>query len=123
VLLLDEISEMLNDARCVAGFADPSALLKHELAYCLGQSSVPASIPVLESVLRNKSEDPMVRHEAAEALGALSASQSVPLLKQYLETVSSRPTRHPDIHLSIPHPLLLVSLSQYSLHSAHRSPI
>ena len=45
------------------GFSDPSALLKHELAYCLGQMKKTAALPTLESVLRNKSEDPMVRHE------------------------------------------------------------
>lgn len=45
------------------GFKDPSALLKHELAYCLGQTKNPSALPVLESVLRDKNEDPMVRHE------------------------------------------------------------
>jgi len=44
-------------------FNDPSALLKHELAYCLGQIKKTVALPTLESVLRNKSEDPMVRHE------------------------------------------------------------
>ena len=45
------------------GFDDPSALLKHELAYCLGQMNRTSALPVLESVLRNQQEDPMVRHE------------------------------------------------------------
>jgi len=45
------------------GFADDSALLKHELAYCLGQVKSTAALPTLESVLRNRAEDPMVRHE------------------------------------------------------------
>ena len=45
------------------GFSDPSALLKHELAYCLGQMKKPSALPALEAVLRNASEDPMVRHE------------------------------------------------------------
>ena len=48
------------------GFNDPSALLKHELAYCLGQIKSTAAIPTLESILRNKSEDPMVRHEVSK---------------------------------------------------------
>lgn len=48
---------------CQVGFQDSSALLKHELAYCLGQIKSPSALPVLESVLRNSSEDPMVRHE------------------------------------------------------------
>lgn len=44
-------------------FDDPSALLKHELAYCLGQMKMISALPVLESVLRRQDEDPMVRHE------------------------------------------------------------
>lgn len=44
-------------------FADPSALLKHELAYVLGQMRLPAAIPTLADVLANEQEDPMVRHE------------------------------------------------------------
>ncbi|KAF9067131.1 Deoxyhypusine hydroxylase [Rhodocollybia butyracea] len=66
------------------GFQDSSALLKHELAYCLGQMKSASALPVLESVLRNPTEDPMVRHEAAEAMGAISASDSIPILKEYL---------------------------------------
>ncbi|KAL1660140.1 MFBC-like protein [Schizophyllum commune] len=45
------------------GFADDSALLKHELAYCLGQIKSPKALPVLEAVLRDRNQDPMVRHE------------------------------------------------------------
>lgn len=45
-------------------FSDPSALLKHELAYCLGQMQCPEAIPVLSGVLCNLEEHPMVRHEA-----------------------------------------------------------
>ncbi|KAJ7505200.1 armadillo-type protein [Mycena galericulata] len=67
-----------------AGFKDSSALLKHELAYCLGQMKKTSALPALESVLRDESEDPMVRHEAAEAMGAISASASLPILQQYL---------------------------------------
>jgi deoxyhypusine monooxygenase len=47
-------------------FADPSELLKHELAYCLGQMQDDLAIPILEGILRNKSEHPMVRHEAGK---------------------------------------------------------
>lgn len=45
-------------------FGDTSALLKHELAYCLGQMQDPAANPVLVKVLENTTEEPMVRHEA-----------------------------------------------------------
>ena len=61
-----------------------TALLKHELAYCLGQSSNPRAAPYLQSVLSNLSEDPMVRHEAGEALGALGHEESLPLLRTFL---------------------------------------
>lgn len=45
-------------------FKDDSALLKHELAYCLGQMQDKNAIPVLVDVLENVAEHPMVRHEA-----------------------------------------------------------
>ncbi|KAL4260706.1 Deoxyhypusine hydroxylase [Pleurotus pulmonarius] len=67
------------------GFEDPSALLKHELAYCLGQIKSTKALPTLQEVLENTSEDPMVRHEAAEAMGAISASDSLPILRKYLD--------------------------------------
>ena len=64
-----------------AAFASPSALLKHELAYCLGQTKDLAAVPFLTAVLENKDEDPMCRHEAAEALGAIGDMGSLDLLK------------------------------------------
>ena len=66
-----------------AAFSSPSALLKHELAYCLGQTGNVAAIPYLTGVLEDLAEDPMCRHEAAEALGALGDAQSLDVLKQY----------------------------------------
>ena len=45
------------------GFKCDSALLKHELAYCLGQIGSEEALPVLETVLGDMNEDPMVRHE------------------------------------------------------------
>lgn len=45
-------------------FEDESALLKHELAYCLGQMQDERAIPTLEAVLKDTTQDPMVRHEA-----------------------------------------------------------
>uniref|UniRef100_A0A8D0RYG0 Deoxyhypusine hydroxylase n=2 Tax=Sus scrofa TaxID=9823 RepID=A0A8D0RYG0_PIG len=47
-------------------FGDDSALLKHELAYCLGQMQDSRAIPVLVDVLRDTCQEPMVRHEAGE---------------------------------------------------------
>ncbi|KZV95504.1 ARM repeat-containing protein [Exidia glandulosa HHB12029] len=66
------------------GFKDESALLKHELAYVLGQKKDPYALDVLTRVLENEREDPMVRHEAAEAMGAISAQSAVPILEKYL---------------------------------------
>ncbi|KIY68017.1 Deoxyhypusine hydroxylase [Cylindrobasidium torrendii FP15055 ss-10] len=76
------------------GFQDESALLKHELAYCLGQSRKPSVLPYLQDVLANVKEDPMVRHEAAEAMGAIGEMESIHFLEKYLhdDNVSVRET-------------------------------
>lgn len=66
-------------------FVDDSALLKHELAYCLGQMQDERAIPVLETVLKDASQEPMVRHEAGEALGAIGNTKVLDLLKRYAE--------------------------------------
>lgn len=66
-----------------AAFASPSALLKHELAYCLGQTKHEAAVKPLRNVLSDLAEDPMCRHEAAEALGALGDTESLDLLKHF----------------------------------------
>ncbi len=66
-----------------AAFRSPSALLKHELAYCLGQTGRTAAVPHLRHVLEDLHEDPMCRHEAAEALGALGDATSLDLLRRF----------------------------------------
>jgi deoxyhypusine monooxygenase len=63
-------------------FSSPSALLKHELAYCLGQTKNLDAVPFLRQVLEDRNEDAMCRHEAAEALGALGDASSVDLMKE-----------------------------------------
>ncbi|KAL4874119.1 hypothetical protein BDV12DRAFT_181985 [Aspergillus spectabilis] len=65
-----------------AAFSSPSALLKHELAYCLGQTRNPDALPFLTEVLKDAQEDEMCRHEAAEALGALGYESSLEVLKE-----------------------------------------
>jgi deoxyhypusine monooxygenase len=67
-----------------AAFGDPSALLRHELAYVLGQMGDPHAVPFLTAVLRKDDEHVMVRHECAEALGAIGELASVPVLKEFL---------------------------------------
>ncbi|XP_018616459.1 deoxyhypusine hydroxylase [Scleropages formosus] len=64
-------------------FVDESALLKHELAYCLGQMQDEKAIPILEVVLKDTTQEPMVRHEAGEALGAIGNPEVLDLLKEY----------------------------------------
>ncbi|XP_055636875.1 deoxyhypusine hydroxylase [Toxorhynchites rutilus septentrionalis] len=66
-----------------ACFDDDSALLKHELAYCLGQMQDKAAISILVKVLEDVKQEPMVRHEAAEALGAIGASEVEEILVKY----------------------------------------
>ncbi|PLB39714.1 deoxyhypusine monooxygenase [Aspergillus candidus] len=64
-----------------AAFSSSSALLKHELAYCLGQTRNPDSLSYLHDVVKDPEEDAMCRHEAAEALGALGYESSLEILK------------------------------------------
>lgn len=66
-----------------AGFASPSALLKHELAYCLGQTANDAAVAPLRRVLADLQEDAMCRHEAAEALGALGKAGNLDILREF----------------------------------------
>ncbi|WWD17014.1 deoxyhypusine hydroxylase [Kwoniella shandongensis] len=81
----DEVVDIVSE-----GLADPSPLLKHELAYVLGQLGNLRALPVLSKVLINPTGEhcSMVRHEAAEALGALSAEEGLEVLKRYLDDPS-----------------------------------
>ena len=72
----------------IQAFKDKSVLLKHEVAYVLGQMQLLSAIPFLIKVLENTEEHEMVRHEAAEALGALGCSSSIPILEKYLKDPS-----------------------------------
>lgn len=64
-------------------FKDDSELLKHEVAYVLGQTNNLDAAPYLRDVLEDKKQQIMVRHEAAEALGALGDKESLDLLQNY----------------------------------------
>ena len=75
-------------ASCLAD--TPSALLKHELAYCLGQTRNSAAAPPLRKALLNFEEDAMVRHESAEALGALNDIESLDLLRERRDDVNEK---------------------------------
>lgn len=71
-----------------------SALLKHELAYVLGQMQDVRAIPTLTKVLEDTVEHAMVRHEAAEAMGAIADPVALEILEKYRhdEDVSVRET-------------------------------
>ena len=64
--------------------SDPSVLLKHECAYCLGQMRDSAALPILTWVLEDTLEDPMVRHEAGEALGAIGDLSAAHVLEAHV---------------------------------------
>lgn len=68
-----------------AAFADKSALLRHELAYVMGQMSDPHAIDALIDRLADPEEHVMVRHEAAEALGAIGDERGRPVLEKFLK--------------------------------------
>lgn len=75
-----------SDEACMAlctGFKTESALLRHEIAYVLGQMQNPAALPTLIERLEDSAEHVMVRHEAAEAMGAIGDRSVIPSLKRF----------------------------------------
>jgi len=78
---IDALSECLKSNTC-------SELLKHEIAYVMGQMKSVYALPTLLEVLEDKSEAIIVRHEAAEALGAIGQKESIGVLTKYLEDPS-----------------------------------
>ena len=84
-----------------AAFGDPSALLRHELAYVLGQMGDPHAVPFLTAVLRKPDEHVMVRHECAEALGAIGQPESVPVLREFLSDPNPEVSESCDVALDL----------------------
>ncbi|MBP51228.1 MAG: HEAT repeat domain-containing protein [Candidatus Thalassarchaeaceae archaeon] len=66
-----------------AAFSSESALLKHEIAYVMGQMQDSRAVPHLIERLRDMNEDVMVRHEAAEALGAIGDRTALGVLNEF----------------------------------------
>lgn len=79
----DDLKAVAAIEAIAAAFTSPSILLKHELAYCLGQTGNLAAVPPLRRVLGDLEEDPMCRHEAAEALGALGDAGNLDILRKF----------------------------------------
>ena len=67
-----------------AAFGSASALLKHEIAYVLGQMQDDHAGPHLIERLEDLDEDVMVRHEAAEALGAIGNRSAMTTLEKFV---------------------------------------
>ncbi|EWC45365.1 deoxyhypusine hydroxylase [Drechslerella stenobrocha 248] len=67
-----------------AAFSSESALLKHELAYCLGQTKNTYAVRPLTERLEDPNEAAICRHESAEALAAIGGADCLPLLRKYL---------------------------------------
>ena len=68
-----------------AAYESKSALLKHEIAYVMGQMQDPNAVPHLIERLEDAEEDVMVRHEAAEALGAIGDRTALDVLERFVD--------------------------------------
>lgn len=64
-------------------FNDDSELLKHEVAYVLGQIRDIYANKHLKAVLADTNQQVMVRHEAAEAMGAIGNEEVLEILEDY----------------------------------------
>lgn len=58
-------------------------LMRHELAYILGQIQDSSVIPVLCEILEDEADDILVRHESAEALGNLGDESTLDILERF----------------------------------------
>ena len=67
-----------------AAYSSKSALLKHEIAYVMGQMQDAHAVPYLIERLEDMDEDLMVRHEAAEALGAIGDRVAMTTLERFV---------------------------------------
>merc|ERR1719242_1474276 len=67
------------------GLKDKSALVRHEVAFVLGQMMNEHGISELSRVLRDDQEDAMVRHEAAEALGAIAQDECKAIIREHID--------------------------------------
>lgn len=68
-----------------AAYSSQSALLKHEIAYVMGQMQDSNAVPHLIDRLEDRGEDIMVRHEAAEALGAIGDRTALSVLEKFVD--------------------------------------
>ena len=72
--------EILRQLCTALGNKESSPLIRHELAYVLGQIRDERANATLAALVSDVSDDAMVRHESAEALGAIGSASSTDLL-------------------------------------------
>ncbi|KAI4834600.1 deoxyhypusine hydroxylase [Plasmodium brasilianum] len=80
----DDIDEIIN----ILSYAlenNDSALLRHEIAYVIGQISNEKCNDILIKLLNDKEENLMVRHEAAEGLAAIGSNSNIEIIRKFLE--------------------------------------
>ncbi|XP_075500849.1 deoxyhypusine hydroxylase-B [Primulina tabacum] len=78
-----------------------SALLRHEVAYVLGQLQNKKASDALSQVLRDVHEHPMVRHEAAEALGSIADEECITLLEEFAKDIEPIVSQSCEVALSM----------------------
>ena len=84
-----------------SGFSCDSALLKHELAYVLGQMQDRRALPALVKILDDVKEHVMVRHEAAEAMGAIGSTDIESTLRKHLNDSSQEVSESCEVALDL----------------------
>jgi deoxyhypusine monooxygenase len=93
-----------SDEACLvlcSALSTSSALLRHELAYVLGQMQNDVALPALIERLRDTTEHIMVRHEAAEALGAIGNLKAKPVLEEFLEDLNPEVSESCEVALDL----------------------
>ena len=93
-----------SDESCLAlchGFNSKSALLRHELAYVLGQMQNNVALPSLIERLDDLQEHVMVRHEAAEAMGAIGDISVKQVLEKHLADLNPEVSESCEVALDL----------------------
>ena len=93
-----------SDESCLAlchGFNSKSALLRHELAYVLGQMQNNVALPSLIERLDDLQEHVMVRHEAAEAMGAIGDISVKQVLEKHLTDLNPEVSESCEVALDL----------------------
>ncbi|XP_031483643.1 deoxyhypusine hydroxylase-B-like [Nymphaea colorata] len=85
----------------IASLGAASPLLRHEVAYVLGQLQDKAASAALSAILKDINEHLMVRHEAAEALGSIADQASAALLKEFTRDVEPIVSQSCEVALSM----------------------